>query len=222
MRALVIEDNPLTAKTLFHGLEPSFVVDIAQTLKKAQEKLLLQDYDIALLDIILPDGNGLEFCKRVRRAHPNLPILMLSAKDAVENKVKAFAYGADEYMTKPFSFEELLLRMQLTMQRRPHVSKTQVIQDFSLDHTQRRVFHKGSDVLLSKKEFDIFEYLIKLKGKTVTRALLLDHVWGQESNVSFNTIDAHIKNIRRKLKAKSGSEDIQTIRGVGYTIKDSF
>lgn len=223
MRVLVIEDNPLTAKTLVDGLRPSYVVETANNLHLALQKISNNSYDIVLLDVLLPDGNGIEFCKTLRKNHPTLHILMLSAKDAVVNKVNAFHAGADEYMTKPFSFEELFARMKLISQRK--TTKTPLkptVFNISLDYQQRRAFRDGKDVKLNKKEFDILEILAENRGKILTRGVIMEKIWSSNTNISFNTIDAHVKNLRKKLFSEKYQNIVETIRGVGYTISDSL
>lgn len=221
MKALVVEDNPLTAQTLLQGLKPSYVIDIAPTIMNARNFLEAQSYDVIILDIILPDGNGMEFCAELRKKDKVTPILMLSAKDAVSNKIQAFHAGANEYMTKPFSFEELVARMQLIRKHGQVGIKKDCPTRFSVDPLQRCAVKDGRELPLSKKEFDILEYLIDHEGQVVTRASLLEHAWNTETDISFNTIDAHIKNIRRKLRNGGVSNVIDTIRGVGYRVKSS-
>lgn len=223
MRVLVIEDNPLTAKTLVEGLKPSYVVETANRIHVALQKITNNPYDIILLDVLLPDGNGIEFCKVIRKSHPTLPILMLSAKDAVCNKIEAFHAGADEYMTKPFSFEELFARMKLISQRKnTKAPLIPIILNISIDYQQRRALRDGKDMKLNKKEFDILEILVENRGKILTRGVIMEKIWSSNTNISFNTIDAHIKNLRKKLYSKDHPNMIETIRGVGYTISDSL
>lgn len=221
MRVLVIEDERKLNLGIKRGLErESYSVDSA--FDGEQGELLAEDqaYDLILLDILLPKRNGVDVSNNLRRNNIKTPILMLTAKDAWEDKVLGLDNGADDYLVKPFRFEELLARIRALL-RRPAIPIPSIItfQQIVLNTTTRSVTVKDKPITLTLKEFSLLEYLMRNANRVVTREQILDHVWDISFNSFANVVDVHIKNIRGKL-GTDHAIFLKTIRGIGYTLKD--
>lgn len=219
MRLLVIEDDAAIARFLIRGLrEEGHTVDHAadgeEGLFKAQES----HYDCVVLDLSLPLKDGLSVLRELRSAGNQTPVLVLTARDAVSERVRGLDTGADDYLTKPFSFEELLARLRALLRR--HVTTSRMIRVglLQVDRPSRIVWFKKKRIDLSAREFALLDFLSQRPGEVVSRTRLFEHVWGEHIGPGSNTIDVHIKEIRRKL-AEAGAEGvIETVRGAGYRL----
>ena len=179
-----------------------------------------KDYDLIILDLMLPKRNGFEVCKNVRQADIVTPILILTARDAVEDKVYALDEGADDYLVKPFSFQELLARIRALLRRPEQVLPVELnIKDLNLNSSTRRVTRLNREIPLTLKEFGLLEYLMRHPNQVLTREQILDHLWDFAFDSFSNVVDVHIKNLRKKVDGEYNEKLLETIRGVGYRIK---
>ncbi|GLB49487.1 response regulator transcription factor [Neptunitalea lumnitzerae] len=219
MKVLIVEDEPGILNFLSQGLrEESYEVTAASNGIVGLEYALSTTYDIIILDWMLPNMSGIEICKKIRAEHIATPVLFLTAKDTLQDTILGLQSGANDYIKKPFHFEELLERIKV--QLRPKLEHLEyIIGDIKLDTTSYQVFKNNEEISLTRKEFSLLEYLIKNKGKVCTRTNILDHVWDINFNYDSGVIDVFINALRKKLNI-SNSEYIHTIRGVGYMIKD--
>jgi DNA-binding response OmpR family regulator len=220
MRILLVEDDRKAARLLTKGLqEEGFVVDFAGTGEAGEEMATVNEYDVIILDWLLPGKDGLSVCGALRAAGSSMPILMLTARDTVADRVSGLTTGADDYLTKPFAFSELLARVRALLRRagvaRPAVLK---VGDLTLDTVTRRVSRAGVPVSLTPKEYAILEVLMRNAGEVVTRTRLTEGVWDQAADVLDNLVDVHVKNLRKKTERESGAPLIHTIRGIGYRL----
>jgi DNA-binding response OmpR family regulator len=220
MKILVVEDEKGMAQVLRRGLEEeSHVVSLAHdgtlALSLAQET----QFDLVLLDVMLPGTNGIQIARRLREAKSDVPILMLTARDSISDIVKGLDSGADDYVTKPFSFAVLLARIRALERRvaeaQPHILR---VSDLVLDLNQRHV-HRGSrEIQLTPKEFRLLEFLMRHQGRVATRSAILEAVWGPTNNVEDNTLDAFVRLLRRKIDENEPIKLIHTMRGFGYSL----
>lgn len=220
MRILIIEDNAEIRKLLKVGLEAeSFVVDVAENGEKGSFIARTNDYDLILLDYILPKKHGDQVCKEIRKAGKKMPILLLSVEKEVSDKVTLLDNGADDYMTKPFSFEELVARIR-TLLRRPQTiqEETFEIGNIKLNSRTQEVKRGKADVYLTRKEFSLLEFLLKHKGETVSRGMIMEHVWDLDGDPFSNTIETHIFNLRKKIEERKNGRLIFNVPGRGYKI----
>lgn len=220
MRILVIEDEIKISDFLKKSLEAEcFAVDVAGDGERGSYLARINDYDLVILDNILPKKTGLEVCQEIRKDGKNMPIIMLSVKAETSTKVELLNAGADDYLIKPFSLEELLARMKALL-RRPHQIESEVltIDDITLD-TKRNIVKQGDkEVYLTRKEFMLLEYLMKNPGIVLSRGMILEHVWDMNADPFSNTIESHILSLRRKIDNKGKKKLIHTISGRGYKI----
>ena len=222
MNVLIVEDE----KSLSHEIEifltqEGYQCDVAFTGKSASEKIYVNNYDFILLDIGLPDMNGLDILREAKEANSESSFIILTARSGVEDKVAGLDMGADDYLAKPFSLLELQARMQAVMRRKHGLQKnTFMIHDFEVDIQNRSITCNGKNVPLTKKEFDLLNYLILHKNRVLTRMQLTEHIWGDilEDDYESNYIDVHVKNLRKKLSAHSPVDWIETVRGIGYRV----
>lgn len=225
MRILVVEDEHRIANSIKKGLEQErYAVDVAYTGTDGFDLASTEDYDLIILDIMLPEMNGIEICKNLRKNKIHIPILMLTAKGQTEDKVEGLDAGADDYMTKPFSFDELLARVRaLTRRQGTILNTTLLVEDLSLDNKQYLVKRGGQIIKLSSKEFSLLEYLITHKNLIVTKDQIIAHVWDYDADILPNTIEVYIKNLRSKIDKpfKNKKALIQTVRGFGYKIGEN-
>jgi len=215
MRILIVEDEESIAKFIKSLLKKNkYSADIAKDGEEALFLLKTNDFDAVILDINLPKISGFELCKKIRSEKEHIPILVLSARDSVKDKVKGLDFGADDYLAKPFSLDELLARIRVLFRKSAGKKTGKMrIKDLVLDINKREIIKNGKSINLSSKEFAIFEYLVIRKDKVVSRAEILEHVWGEsEENVFTNTVDVHVNYLRKKI----GSGLIKTMRGFGY------
>lgn len=219
MRVLLVEDELEIAAFIIKALKPEgYSVDTTPSGKKGIFMAQTNDYDIALLDVMLPDIEGFEVCREIRKEKKKLPIMMLTVKSEVKDKVAAFDLGADDYLTKPFALEELRVRMKALL-RRPAVIQEEVyhIDDLVIDTKKRLVTLGGEPVELRTKEFALLEYLLRNRGIVLSRSMILEHVWDMNTDPFTNTVDVHIRSLRRKLNDEN-DKIIETIHGKGYKI----
>jgi DNA-binding response OmpR family regulator len=224
MRVLVVEDEPDLLEALRRELSSrKYDVDTAADGREALDKLFDNAYDIVLLDIMLPKVDGLAVLKEIRNAEIDTRVLMLTAKGAVEDKIKGLDAGADDYLAKPFAMAELMARIRSVLRRGTDNRDPELtVGDVSLNTRSREVFRSGEAVQLTPKEFSILEFLLYNKNRAVSRFTLAEHVWGDEFDpfTMSNFIDVHIKNLRAKLGDTEDRTVIRTIRGVGFIIEE--
>ncbi len=220
MHILIVEDEPQMAGLLTRGLEEeSYQVSVARDGRAALEITAVQAFDVILLDVMLPRMDGLEVARQLRRREEETPVLMLTARDALADIVKGLDAGADDYLTKPFSFVELLARMRALARRRQFRRKNVLeVQDLVLDLTSRRSFRAGTEIYLSATEFRLVELLARNAGRIVSRHEILSNVWGPGREVSENTLDAFVRLLRKKVDDGAEVRLIQTHRGFGYSL----
>ncbi len=222
MRILLVEDDRSLQRTLVRLLKTqNFAVDATASGKEATFLAKTNDYDIVVLDIMLPDIDGYEVCRRLREGGIKTPIMMLTALDEVDSRIKGLDIGADDYLPKPFHAGELLARVR-ALARRLSDDKTSVLKvgDLELDTAARKAFRGGRDLRLSAKEFGLLEYLMLNRKRIVTRSEISEHVWDLNFDPKSNVIDAFIKLLRRKVDMGSSQKIIKTVRGIGYTISE--
>ncbi len=222
MRVLVIEDEHKIANSIKKGLEQeAFAVDVAYDGEYGYDLAVTEDYDVIVLDLMLPKLSGLEICRRLRQEGVHTPILILTAKGQVQEKVEGLNAGADDYLVKPFSFVELLARVRALI-RRPKETLPSVLtyRDLTLDTLSFEVKRSGKPIKLSKKEFALLEYLLRNQGKTVTKDQIISHVWDFDADILPNTVEAFIGSLRKKIDRpfKDRLPLIHTIRGFGYRL----
>jgi DNA-binding response OmpR family regulator len=222
MRLLVVEDDPRLAETVAQGLQDSgYAVAIATDGEAGYLDALLNDYDLLVLDVMLPTMDGLDIARKLRSAHKTVPILMLTARDSEQDKIRGLDVGADDYLTKPFSFGEFLARVRALLRRETSSrTSTMRVDDLELDTATRRLRRAGREIALSSREYTLLEYLMHHAGQVVTRELLAEHVWS-DSDVESNVIDVYVRYLRNKIDAPFGTSLIQTVRGAGYTLRAS-
>ncbi len=220
MRVLLIEDDRKAARLLSKGLqEEGFVVDVASSGEGGEEQAALNEYDIVILDWLLPGRDGLAVCRALRGSGNSTPVLMLTARDSVADRVSGLVTGADDYLTKPFAFDELLARIRALLRRSRSVQPAVLrVADLTLDPVTRRVARGALVVTLTPKEYAILEVLMRHLGQVVSRTRLAERVWDEASEVLDNLVDAHVSHLRKKIDREAGVPLIQTIRGVGYRL----
>ena len=221
MRILVVEDEEKLGRFVAKGLQAErFAVDIARDGATAIDAILGASYDLVLLDITLPGGiSGTEVLRRVRQRHPEVPVLMLTARAGVADKIAHFEAGADDYLTKPFAFAELLVRVKALLRRGP-VNRANVLRvgDLEIDRLTHQV-HRGAEaVRLTAKEYALLEYLMVNAGRVLSRTMILEHVWDQSFEGLTNIVDVYIRQLRAKIDEGRERKLIQTVRSVGYAI----
>lgn len=220
MRILLVEDERNVAAFIKKGLEEEFYsVDIAED---GTEGLLMaksNDYDLIILDIMLPGMDGIEICKKIRERDRKVPILMLTAVDSIESKVQGLESGADDYLTKPFAFSELLARIKALLRRVPDSISELTIDDLRMELLSRRVYRGNREINLTPKEFSLLEYLLRNSGRVLSRTQIIENVWGYNFDPGSNVVDVHIKFLREKIDSNSEKKLIHTIRGAGYILK---
>jgi two-component system OmpR family response regulator len=221
MRVLVVEDNQLVAQALQRGLKSNYAVDVANTAKEGLNQAESTAYDLILLDLNLPDMSGKEVCQSLRKSDITAPILILTASVSVNDKVALLDAGADDYITKPFSLEEVRARIRASLRRMSSADSSTILKlpGLELDPAARTVHRKNKPVELRRKEFDILEYLMRNHGKTLTRSMIVGHIWDMSENLWANVVDVHIKHLRDKIDRPFGSHLIKTVHGVGYKLE---
>jgi DNA-binding response OmpR family regulator len=220
MRVLLIEDDSKAARLLAKGFhEEGFVVDVAPTGEAGEEQASVNEYDVIVLDWLLPGKDGIAVCQTLRARDLATPILMLTARHSLADRVNGLTTGADDYLTKPFAFDELLARIR-SLLRRSRLARPAVLRvtDLTLDPASRRVSRGGSRISLTSKEYAILEVLMQYAGETVSRTRLVERVWDEASEVLDNLVDVHVSHLRKKVDREPGPSLIQTVRGFGYRL----
>jgi two-component system, OmpR family, copper resistance phosphate regulon response regulator CusR len=221
MRILLVEDERSAARFIAKGLrEASYAVDVAEDGPAAAERCHQNDYDAIVLDVMLPGRDGLTVCRELRASGADVPVLMLTARDAVEARVQGLDAGADDYLTKPFDFRELLARLRaLTRrERRPLAPERITVGTLEIDVSGRRVFRAGREVALTSREYALLEYLMRRAGEVVGRADIAEHVWDEHYDAFSNVVDVYVQRLRRKLDDPDAPSMIRTRRGQGYQL----
>lgn len=223
MRILIVEDEHRIAESLKKGLvAEKHAVDLAYDGNDGFDLAVSESYDLIILDLMLPGIDGLTVCKRLRENKIHIPILILTAKSEIPDKIIGLDSGADDYLAKPFSFDELLARIR-ALSRRPIKTIANILKvgDLTLDIAEFKVKRQGKEISLSHKEFSLLEYLMRNQWKTVTKEQIISHVWDFDANVLPNTVEVYIRNLRNKidLPFKKSNALIQTVRGFGYKIQ---
>jgi two-component system, OmpR family, copper resistance phosphate regulon response regulator CusR len=220
VRILIVEDEPGTAEMLSKGLrEQTYAVDVAVDGEEAVYQAAVNDYDLILLDVMLPRKDGFEVCREVRASGSTVPVLMLTARDRVGDRVAGLDTGADDYLTKPFDFHELTARVRALMRRgRALLPETLRVADLSIETRARRAWRAGREVELTTKEYALLEYLARRAGQVVGRAEIAEHVWDVNFDPFSNIIDVYIQRLRRKVDDGHDLKLIRTRRGEGYLL----
>ena len=221
MRLLIVEDDPKLAEFVARGLRAEhYAVDLAADGRDGQNNINTYDYDLLILDLMLPIISGSELLRRVRRSHPSLPVLVLTARDAVEEKVKHFEAGADDYLTKPFDFAELAVRVKALLRRTP-IERTDVLlfSDLELNRLSREVRRGDKRIDLTGKEYALLEYMLSSPCRVFSRTMILDHVWDRSFEGVTNIVDVYVRHLRSKVDDPFDDKLIHTVRGVGYCIR---
>ncbi len=222
MRILVVEDEKKVASFIKRGLEQeSYAVDIVFDGEEGGNYAFTNDYDAIILDIMLPKKNGLELLQEIKEAHIETPVILLTARDSVEDRVKGLNLGADDYLVKPFAFAELIARLNVMMRRGGSGMPVLKFSDLSLDPATRRAKRGEVEVELTVKEYALLEYLLRNPERVLTRTLIAEHVWDQCFDSETNVVDVYINHLRGKVDSDPARKLIHTVRGVGYVLKES-
>ncbi|MBF0485858.1 MAG: response regulator transcription factor [Candidatus Omnitrophica bacterium] len=221
MRILVIEDEKHIADFIRQGLkEEGYAVDVAYDGEKGYFLAGTENYDLIILDLMIPKMDGITLCRRLRQDTVNTPIIMLTAKHSVDDRVNGLESGANDYLTKPFAFKELLARVRVLLRQGPGKALTILrAGDLTMDVLAHKVTRNGEEIFLTTKEFFLLEYLLQHANEVVTRTAISEHVWDIHFDTTTNVIDVHINALRRKIDAGAATPLIETIRGRGYTIR---
>jgi DNA-binding response OmpR family regulator len=221
MRILIIEDEPGIADFLKEGLEEEyFAVDVAYDGRRGLEFAMTNEYDLLLVDWMIPGISGIEVCRKLRKEGCETPLIFLTAKDTIEDVVFGLDAGANDYIRKPFEFEELLARIRVQLRPRSSDSGSLASGRLTVDTATHQVRYGSTELLLTPKEFSLLEYLLRNKGKVCTRSRIIEHVWDMHFDSDTSVIDVYINFLRKKLDATGCRNMIQTIRGVGYIIRE--
>ena len=222
MRVLLIEDDVTIARLLKEGLEDeSYAVDVAHDGGEGYQTAAADEYDVIILDIMLPEMNGYEVCRALRNDGNKTPILMLTARDAERDIVEGLDTGADDYLAKPFSFDVLLARIRALL-RRPNEKLEEILQigDLKLDPSSKKVTRASQEISLTAKEYGVLEYLMRNKGKVLSKEQIISHVWDFDADVLPNNVELFIMFLRRKIDKPFKSKLIHTVSGFGYKLEE--
>jgi len=219
MRILVVEDEKRIADFLSRGLESAgYAVDLAADGQHALDLVHHTEYDLVILDLGLPDIDGLQVLAKIRNRKSSPPVLILSARDAVEDRVKGLEVGADDYLVKPFAFVELLARVRALLRRGQPTPERLQVGDLVLDCIRRRVTRENEPIELAPKEFSILEYLMRNRGRPLSRTMIVEHVWDMDYDGLTNIVDVYIRHLRSKIDDRFPMKMIHTVRGIGYML----
>lgn len=221
MKILVIEDDPTVGQYVKRGLEEQrWGVDLVTDGEEGERLAAAEQYDLVVLDMRLPGRSGMEVLRNIRGRGFERPVLVLTAQDAVDAKVEAFRAGADDYVTKPFAFEELLARVEALSRRTPTMSAPVLkVADLSLDKNTRTVTRAGAEIELTPKEYTVLEYLMRHAGRVMSRTLITEYAWGYHFDPGTNIVDVVINHLRKKIDSAQPVKLIHTVRGVGYVVR---
>ncbi len=221
MRILIVEDEQKVSALVKRGLTAErYAVDVAADGLEGLELAEAYPYDLIILDLMLPRLTGGEVLQRIRRKNSHVPVLVLTARDSIDDKVKLFELGADDYLTKPFAFAELLVRVKALLRRGPvNRSSTLRIGDLELDRLTQQVRRGGRRVELTAKEYSLLEYLMQNEDRVLSRNMIIEHVWDQSFDGVTNIVDVYVKHLRSKVDDGNPLKMIRTVRGTGYTIR---
>ena len=221
MRILVVDDDRRLCSVVKRGLiEETYAVDVAYDGEEGEYCAAVNSYDLIILDIMMPKKDGIEVCQEVRAKNINTPILMLTAKDAVEDRVKGLDAGADDYLVKPFAFNELLARIRALLRREAMTKSPELeVGDLVLNTLTREVWRGQRAIELTTKEYVILEYFMRHPNIVVTRTMIEEHAWDYDFDSMSNLVDVYIRRLRRKIDTEEGKSIIQTVRGAGYRLK---
>ncbi|MCX6355036.1 MAG: response regulator transcription factor [Candidatus Aureabacteria bacterium] len=223
MRILLIEDDARTASFIIKGLKQAgFIVDHAADGEAGLNQALTSAYDAAIVDIMLPKMDGLALMTELRKRKNKTPIIVLSAKSSVDDRVKGLHSGGDDYLVKPFAFSELLARIQSLIRRASSIAEPMSLSvaDLTIDLLKRKVFRSGKEIELQPREFSLLEYLMRNSGRVVSKTMIVEHVWDYHFDPQTNIIEARICRLRDKIDRSFDSKLIHTIRGVGYLLEE--
>jgi heavy metal response regulator len=220
MNILVVEDAIKVASFIQRGLEASqYQVTVEHDGEAGLNRLLVEDYDLVILDVMLPKMDGFSVLKAMRKQGVKVPVLLLTARGAVEDKVAGLNVGADDYLTKPFDFEELLARVRALLRRGGAVPQILELADLRLDPARREVTRADKRIDLTAKEFALLEYLLRRQGQVLSRSVIAQHVWGIGYDTFTNVIDVYVNYLRKKIDAGFAIKLLHTVRGAGYVLK---
>jgi len=220
MRVLVVEDDEKLARLIAKGLrENAYAVDVSGDGEHAIYQAMVNDYDVIVLDVVLPKKSGFEVCRELRARGSRVPVVMLTARDAVENRIAGLDAGADDYVVKPFAFGELLARLRAVTRRGPELKPTRIeVGDLVVDTQAQRAYRRGQQITLTTKEYTLLEHLARHAGEVVSRADIVAHVWDDNHDPMTNSIEVYIKRLRRKIDQPGLPPLIHTRRGAGYML----
>jgi len=222
MRILLVEDEKKVADIVARGLKAEgYAVDVTHDGQDAWQMASAYDYDLAILDLMLPGMSGTELLEKIRRKNSQIPILILTARDTMDDKVKNFEAGADDYLTKPFAFAELLVRVKALLRRGP-VNRSSVLRvgDLEIDRLSKTVRRAGKKIELTAKEYALLEYLASHPGRVFSRTMIIEHVWDQSFQGLTNIVDVYVRHLRAKVDDAFSVKLLRTMRGVGYSLSD--
>jgi DNA-binding response OmpR family regulator len=222
MRILLIEDEKKVAEFVARGLRAErFAVDISSDGQSGWEMISAYSYDLVVLDLMLPGLSGTDILKRIRRNKSQVPVLVLTARDGTDAKVENFEAGADDYLTKPFAFAELLVRVKALL-RRGATDRSSVLRvgDLEVDRLAQQVRRAGKRIELTSKEYSLLEYLVANTGRVLSRTMIIEHVWDESFEGLTNIVDVYVRHLRSKVDAAHVCKLIRTVRGVGYCVSD--
>ena len=222
MRVLLAEDDRRIANFIAKGLrENAYAVDAVTDGEDALYQAAINIYDVIILDVMMPVKDGFEVCRRLRENGTKTPVLMLTARDAVEDRISGLDFGADDYLTKPFEFGELLARLRALLRRSVEIRPAKIIvEDLEIDTTAQTVRRGGREISLTTKEYALLEYLARERGKVVGRAAIAEHVWDENFDVFSNLIEVYVNRLRSKMDEGYAAQLIHTRRGAGYILTD--
>ena len=223
MRILVVEDDKKIASFVKKGLEAAgFAVDHASDGEEGLHLALTESYDAAIIDLMLPKLDGLTLIENIRKDRINTPIIILSAKGSIDDRVRGLQTGSDDYLTKPFAFSELLARVQALIRRSTGTSEptTLSLADLTMDLLAREIYRGGKKIELQPREFSLLEYLMRNAGKVVSKTMIMEHVWDYHFDPQTNVVEARVSRLRDKIDKGFGDKLIHTVRGVGYVLKE--
>jgi two-component system, OmpR family, copper resistance phosphate regulon response regulator CusR len=222
MRVLLVEDDVRIANFVAKGLrENAYAVDTAADGEAGLYQAEINEYDVIILDVMLPKKDGFAVCRELREKEIKTPVLMLTARDAVEDKILGLDFGADDYLTKPFAFNELLARIRALLRRNKEIRPAKiVIADLEIDTTAQRIWREGREIILTTKEYALLEYLARERGRVVGRGEIAEHVWDENFDAFSNLIEVYVKRLRSKMDEGFKVELIHTRRGAGYILED--